>query len=107
MSAVPIEVSDRSKLIQWLIGISIATVAWFLAYSQLSDFAEWLVGLWGLSRQTHFGEAVHFFLYDTPKVLLLLTGIVFIMGIIQSSLMTKWASSANGEYGWNKNLVGQ
>jgi len=84
MSAVPIEMSDRSKLIQWLIGISIAVVAWFIAYSQLSDFADWLVGLLGLSRQTHFGEAVHFFLYDTPKVLLLLTGIVFVMGIIQT-----------------------
>lgn len=84
MSAVPIEMSDRSKLIQWLIGISIAVVAWFIAYSQLSDFADWLVGLSGLSRQTHFGEAVHFFLYDTPKVLLLLTGIVFVMGIIQT-----------------------
>ncbi|WP_428826583.1 permease [Azonexus sp. IMCC34842] len=84
MSAVPIEMADRRKLIQWLIGISVATVAWFIAYSQLSDFAEWLVGLFGLSRQTHFGEAMHFFLYDTPKVLLLLTGIVFVMGIIQT-----------------------
>jgi len=27
---------------------------------------------------------VHFFLYDTPKVLLLLTGIVFVMGIVQT-----------------------
>ncbi|UCV04118.1 permease [Dechloromonas denitrificans] len=84
MSAVPIEMADRRKLIQWLLGISVATVAWFIAYSQLSDFAEWLVGLLGLSRQTHFGEAMHFFLYDTPKVLLLLTGIVFVMGIIQT-----------------------
>jgi uncharacterized protein len=84
MSVVPIEMSDRSKLIQWLIGISVATVAWFMVYSQLSDFAEWLVSLFGLTRQTHFGEALHFFFYDTPKVLLLLTGIVFIMGIIQT-----------------------
>jgi uncharacterized membrane protein YraQ (UPF0718 family) len=76
--------SDRRKLIQWLIGISIATVLWFIVYGQLSDFAEWLVSLFGLSRQTHFGEAVHFFLYDTPKVLLLLTAIVFIMGVIQT-----------------------
>ncbi|MCK7580318.1 MAG: permease [Chromatiales bacterium] len=27
---------------------------------------------------------MHFFLYDTPKVLLLLTGIVFLMGVIQT-----------------------
>ena len=84
MSAVPIELSERSKLIQWLIGIFVAAVVWLIVYSQLSDFAEWLVGLFGFSRQTHFGEALHFFLYDTPKVLLLLTGIVFIMGIIQT-----------------------
>jgi len=84
VSAVPIEISERSKLIQWLIGIFVAAVVWLIVYSQLSDFAEWLVGLFGFSRQKHFGEALHFFLYDTPKVLLLLTGIVFIMGIIQT-----------------------
>jgi uncharacterized membrane protein YraQ (UPF0718 family) len=43
-----------------------------------------VVDLLGLSRQTPFGEAVHFFLYDTPKVLLLLAGIVFVMGIVQT-----------------------
>jgi uncharacterized membrane protein YraQ (UPF0718 family) len=37
-----------------------------------------------LKGGTHFGEAVHFFFYDTPKVLLLLTGIVFLMGIVQT-----------------------
>jgi len=84
MGAVPIKMSDRSKLFQWLTGISIATVVWFTAYSQLSAFAEWLVGSLGLSRQTQFGESIHFFLYDTPKVVLLLTGIVFVMGIIQT-----------------------
>lgn len=84
MRAVPIEIADRSKPIQWLVGISLATVAWFIVYSQLSAFAEWLVGRLGLTRQMPFGEALHFFLYDTPKVLLLLTGIVFVMGIIQT-----------------------
>ena len=84
MSAQPIASADRRELIQWLIGISVATIAWVLAYGQLSAFAEWLVGLLGLTRQTRFGEALHFFFYDTPKVLLLLTGIVFIMGVIQT-----------------------
>lgn len=37
-----------------------------------------------LSQQTHLGEAVHFVFYDTPKVLLLLTGIVFIMGVVHT-----------------------
>ena len=37
-----------------------------------------------MSRDTHLGEAVHFFVYDTPKVLLLLTGVVFVMGVVQT-----------------------
>ncbi|MDP2852308.1 MAG: permease, partial [Gallionella sp.] len=33
---------------------------------------------------SHFAEAVHFFVFDTPKVLLLLTLIVFVMGVVQT-----------------------
>jgi len=54
------------------------------AYLQLPAFADGIVGLLGLSRATHLGEALHFFFYDTPKVLLLLTGIVFVIGVIQT-----------------------
>lgn len=68
----------------WLIGIAAAAIAWFAAYSHLNEFAEWLISLFGLDRKTHFGEAMHFFFYDTPKVLLLLTGIVFVMGVVQT-----------------------
>ena len=52
MTAVPVETSDRNKLIQWLIGIFVATVAWLLAYSQLTAFADWVVEILGLTRQT-------------------------------------------------------
>ena len=67
---------------RWLASITIATLVWLLAYSYLTEFADAVVAALQLSRATHFGEAVHFFLYDTPKVLLLLTGIVFVMGIV-------------------------
>jgi uncharacterized membrane protein YraQ (UPF0718 family) len=84
MHVAPIEESSRKRLAQWLFGISLATLAWVLAYSQLTAFADGVVGLLKLSRETRFGEAVHFFFYDTLKVLLLLAGIVFVMGIIQT-----------------------
>ncbi len=61
-----------------------AAVAWVALYTYLTLFADLGVTLLGLSRDTRFGEAVHFFLYDTPKVLLLLVGIVFVMGVIQT-----------------------
>lgn len=84
MPAVLLASPERKKLGRWLLGIALATVAWFLAYSQLTAFADGVIAALDLSRRTRFGEAVHFFFYDTPKVLLLLTGIVFIMGVVQT-----------------------
>ena len=77
-------IRDSSKLIQWLLGITVAASIWLFAYSQLIAFADWVIAMLGLTRQTRTGEALHFFFYDSPKVVLLLTGIVFIMGIIQT-----------------------
>ncbi len=65
----------------WLM---LALALWIAAYWNLTAFADAVLALSGLTRETHFGEAVHFFLYDTPKVLLLLTGIVFVMGIVHT-----------------------
>ena len=72
------------KLLQWLAGLLLATALWTLAYGNLLALADVLLSTLGLTRQTRLGEAVHFFLYDTPKVLLLLTGVVFVMGVIQT-----------------------
>ncbi|HEA25920.1 MAG TPA: permease [Ectothiorhodospiraceae bacterium] len=75
---------ESSRTIIWLAGIAIAILLWFLAYSQLNNFADFVLSLTGYDRSSHLGEAIHFFFYDTPKVLLLLAGIVFLMGIIQT-----------------------
>jgi uncharacterized membrane protein YraQ (UPF0718 family) len=69
---------------KWIVGVAIAALAWVAIYSQLIPFADWVVASLGLERGTHFAEAVHFFFYDTPKVLLLLISIVFLMGIVQT-----------------------
>jgi uncharacterized membrane protein YraQ (UPF0718 family) len=64
--------------------LAIAAVLWVAAYAWLAEFADAAIGVLGLTRQTHLGEAVHFFFFDTPKVLLLLAGIVFVMGVIHT-----------------------
>lgn len=47
--------------------------------------AEWLAfRLLGLSAESHLGAAVAFFLFEVPKVLLLLTGVVFAVGLLRS-----------------------
>jgi uncharacterized membrane protein YraQ (UPF0718 family) len=58
---------------------------WGLIYRSLQPAAGWLTfNLLGLSREGRIGEAVFFFLYEAPKVLMLLTVIVFAVGIIRS-----------------------
>lgn len=68
----------------WLAAMAVAAIAWLAVYSHLPEFADAVTAVVGLSRDTHLGEAVHFFVYDTPKVLLLLIGIVFVIGVIQT-----------------------
>ena len=41
-------------------------------------------GIFQMDKSAHLTEAIRFFLYDTPKVLILLTVIVFVVGIIRS-----------------------
>ena len=48
-------------------------------------FADTLTYEWiGIARETPLGEAVAFFFYDVPKILLLLTAIIFAVGIVRS-----------------------
>ena len=63
----------------------VATVGWLIAWFAAAPFAVWLTfDVLGLQPGTPLGEAVAFFLYDVPKVLLLLTGIVWVVAIVRS-----------------------
>lgn len=58
---------------------------WYLIYHNLQPMTNWLVDtVIGLEKGTHQTEAVRFFLFELPKVLLLLTLIIFFVGIIRS-----------------------
>ena len=59
--------------------------AWALAYWNLAGLARWITyGLAGLEPGSRPSSAVEFFLYEAPKVLLLLVLVVFGVGIIRS-----------------------
>ena len=64
--------------------LTVAAIFWVLLYRTLTPVSEALVASLPVDRASHLGGALQFFLYDTPKVLLLLTGIVFIMGMVNS-----------------------
>ena len=62
----------------------IAAVLWFMLYKSLEPLSHSLVDALPVDRGSHLYDALQFFLYDTPKVLLLLTGVVMVMGMINS-----------------------
>ncbi|WP_369600296.1 permease [Hahella sp. SMD15-11] len=68
---------------RWFIALFVAF--WWTAWQALIPFSEWLVRMLPMAADSHLGGALQFFFYDTPKVLLLLTGVVFVMGMINSS----------------------
>ncbi len=68
----------------WIVATLAAIALWFVLYSQLVPFSEWIVSLLPIEKGTPLTEAVIFFFYDTPKVLMLLTLVVFVMGVIRS-----------------------
>lgn len=68
----------------WLAGTLAALLVWSALYSQLIPFSDWAVSLLPVDPASHLGQSIAFFLYDTPKVLLLLTLVVFAMGVVRS-----------------------
>jgi uncharacterized membrane protein YraQ (UPF0718 family) len=62
-----------------------AAAGWIVLWGQLQNIADWLTyQLIGLRPETHLGESVNFFLYDVPKILMLLAGMIFVVTVIRS-----------------------
>ncbi|MDO9282235.1 MAG: permease [Methylotenera sp.] len=57
---------------------------WWGLYQTLIPLSEFIVQLLPMERDSKLGSALQFFFYDTPKVLMLLTGVVMVMGMVNS-----------------------
>lgn len=68
-----------------LVKLGAALLAWALLFVWLKPIADFITfRLLGLSASTHVGSSVAFFIFEAPKVLMLLTLVVFGVGIIRS-----------------------
>ena len=76
--------SKNSSTAKWFASTFAALILWGLVYSQLSPFSNWIVASLPVNPESHLGAAIAFFAYDTPKVLMLLTLVVFAMGLVRS-----------------------
>jgi uncharacterized protein len=83
-------VAARTRLAEerhplWLPGA--AALGWLALHEALLPFWHWLLyDVFSLPQDAHWTDAVHFFLYDSTKILLLLVGIVFAVRIVRSFL---------------------
>ena len=68
----------------WHVAVAVALGSWWLIYRSLEAFSGWLVSVLPVDRFSRAGEALTFFFYDVPKVLMLLCLIVFAMGVVRS-----------------------
>jgi uncharacterized membrane protein YraQ (UPF0718 family) len=72
------------RIKQALAGIALAAL-WWAIYGRLAPAAHWLTyHAFGLVDGTHFAGAVEFFVFEAPKVLMLLVLVVFGVGIVRS-----------------------
>jgi uncharacterized membrane protein YraQ (UPF0718 family) len=76
-------IAERNSRI--FFGVGLAAIAWCVAYTILQPVTEYIAfDLLRFQRGTHLGESVAFFLYDVPKILLLLSGMIFVITIIRT-----------------------
>jgi uncharacterized protein len=58
---------------------------WFLIYHNLQPLTDWLIDtVFGLKKGLRLTESLRFFIFELPKVLMLLILIIFFVGIIRS-----------------------
>jgi len=71
---------------RWIVVAGLgAVLLWIAVYRNLASSAHWAAyTLAALPPGSHFASAVEFFLYEAPKVLMLLVLVVFGVGIVRS-----------------------
>ena len=82
----------RQRLATWsrtpwgrALGLAGLAAAWVAAYQVNGPFWDRLLyDVFGMDRTARLTETVHFFGYDTVKITLLLTGIIFVVTVLRS-----------------------
>jgi uncharacterized membrane protein YraQ (UPF0718 family) len=84
MTTLPVHTSSPSNR-HTIFLLSILTIAWLIAYNLIQPLANWIsYSALNLPQDSQLGESLAFFLYDVPKIMLLLSGMIFIISIIRS-----------------------
>ncbi len=62
-----------------------AAAVWWALYHWNRPFWDWaMYDSIGLAPDSHWGSGVHFFFYDVSKIILLLSGVIFVVTVLRS-----------------------
>ena len=78
-------VSRRWRFASRVALVLLGAAAWYFVYVNLEAFSKWFTyELLGMTAGSRLASAVPFFVFEAPKVLMLLTVVVFGVGIVRS-----------------------
>lgn len=81
----PAPAPAKSGVLRFIVPGAAGLLAWWLVYRNLAAFSIWFTyRLLPMEKGTHLASAVEFFVFETPKVLMLLALVVFAVGIIRT-----------------------
>ena len=84
-SGTPADPEEKSRTIRYILYMIPVLILWGFIYQELADFSRLMTyGVLRLREGNHLSSAIEFFIYETPKVLMLLVLVVFGVGIVRS-----------------------
>lgn len=85
MASHALQTHPRSASWRTFAPVLLAAVVWWAAYTVLQPLTEFIAyDVFGLTRRSQLGDAVAFFLYDVPKILLLLGAMIFLITVLRT-----------------------
>jgi uncharacterized membrane protein YraQ (UPF0718 family) len=82
---IPVDSKEKSRALRYILYMIPLLVLWGFIYQELAYFSRLITySVLQLQEGNHLSSATEFFIYETPKVLMLLTLVVFGVGIVRS-----------------------
>jgi uncharacterized membrane protein YraQ (UPF0718 family) len=84
MASTHVALTPRTGSAPWT-RVVLAALVWTGLYTLIEPLSRWAAyGLFGFPRGSQLGESIAFFCYDVPKILLLLSGMIFAITVVRS-----------------------
>jgi len=91
----PTRADQRSFIV-----VGVLAILWVVIYNNLQPIADWITyTVLNLSHESRIGESLNFFIYDVPKILLLLSGMIFLITLVQTFVDVNKVRAIVEQYG--------